>query len=180
MHDFTKYLSPTSIKVGCYEYANWKVRNIDDIRIAIKDGFPLSMHDELEGNQEDYLSLTHECWCDLLSTIKVKDNRSATHIKNIDSARAASCSDNDRSVSIPRKKKARTGFLCNNKGPDNKAPKHHCNQQHCVLCTKSGMPERKYMFHSAEDYYGKRSIQKTIKDGLERPMKKYVIICETV
>ena len=32
------------------------------------------MQDELDDHQEDCCSLTHEDWCDLLSTIKVKYN----------------------------------------------------------------------------------------------------------
>ena len=32
------------------------------------------------------------------------------------------------------------------------------------------MPERKYMLHSSEEYFGKRSDQKSIKDGLGGPM----------
>ena len=32
------------------------------------------MQDELEDNQEEFCSLAHEDLCDLLSTIKVKEN----------------------------------------------------------------------------------------------------------
>ena len=55
------------------------------------------MHDDLEDNQEDYCSLDHEDWCDLLSTIKAKYNRKrvATQIKMIESARAASNYDSN-------------------------------------------------------------------------------------
>ena len=83
------------MKGNGYEADNWKVHDkefsVHDIRVAIKDGLPSSMHDELEDNQEDYRSLDHEDWCDLLSTIKAKYNRKrvATQIKNIESARAA-------------------------------------------------------------------------------------------
>ena len=75
------------------------------------------MQDEFEDHQEDYRSLTYEDWCDLLYTIEVKDERkiSAVHIKKIDSARAASLSDSDESVRIPRKEKANTGALRSNK-----------------------------------------------------------------
>ena len=46
------------------------------------------MRDELENNQEEYHSLPHEYWCDLLSTIEVKYNSkmSETKIEKIDSA----------------------------------------------------------------------------------------------
>ena len=66
-----------------------------DIIVAIKDGLPLSMQYELEDNQEDYRSLTHEYWCDLLYKIEVKDNRKRAFykIKKIATAIAASHSD---------------------------------------------------------------------------------------
>ena len=48
---------------------------MNEIRVDIKDVLPLFIQDELEDNKEDYYSLTHEDWYDLLSTIKVKDNR---------------------------------------------------------------------------------------------------------
>ena len=73
MHDLAKYLSPPSTKGKIYEVANWKVLNqelsVNEIRIAIKDGILPPMQYELEYNQEKYRSLTHEYWCDLLSTI---------------------------------------------------------------------------------------------------------------
>ena len=102
------------------EADNWTVHNQEftasDIRLAVKDRLPSYMQDELEDHPEDYLSLTYEDWCDLLSTIKVKDEskRAASQIKKIASARAAYISDRDESVRIPRKKKARTGVLHSN------------------------------------------------------------------
>ena len=116
---------------------------MNEIRVLIKDRIPSSMQDELEDNQEGYHSLTPEYWSDLLSTIEVKDNRkrAATQIKKIDSARSASNYYSNGSIKIPSKKKAMTGVLRNNKGPNNKAPKHHSTQRHCVLCKKAGMPE---------------------------------------
>ena len=50
------------------------------------------MHDELEDNQEDYHYLAHEDWCDLLYTIKAKDDRkgASNQIKKIVSARSVS------------------------------------------------------------------------------------------
>ena len=126
------------------------------------------MQDELEDNQEDYLYLTHAYWCDLLSTIEVKDirKRAATKIKKIDSSRAASNYDSDGYVSTQSKKKEWTGILCNNKGTNNKAPKHHATHQNCVLCKKAGIPDIKYMPHSSEECFGKSSNQKNIKYGL--------------
>ena len=128
----------------------------------------------MDDRQEDYHSLTHEGWCYLLSTIEVKEDRkrSATQIKKIASARAASISDSDGSVRPLRNKKAiiGAGVLRSNKVPNNKAPNHHGTQRHCVLYNKSGIPEQKYMSHSAEECFGKRANQKTINDGLGGPM----------
>ena len=86
--------------------------------------------------------MNHEYWFDLLSTIEVKYNRkrAATHIKN--NYRVAYLSDSDGYVRIPRKKKARNGVLRNNKGTNNKAPKNHGTQHHCVLCKKAGTLEK--------------------------------------
>ena len=67
------------MKGNGYEADDWKVRNkelyVDEKKVAIKEGLPSSMWDEMEDNQEDNCSLTYEYWCDLLSTIEVKDNR---------------------------------------------------------------------------------------------------------
>ena len=101
---------------------------VSEIRVSIKDRLPSSMQYELYDHQEDYCSLTHEYWCDLLYTIEVKDNRkrSAIHIKKISSDIAAYLSDSDRYVRIPRKEKARlgAGVLQSRKIYHNKAPKH--------------------------------------------------------
>ena len=79
MHDLEKHISNLSIKGGGYEEENWKVCDkefsVHDIWVAIKDWLPSSMQDELEESKEDYCSLANEYWCDLLSTIKTKDNR---------------------------------------------------------------------------------------------------------
>ena len=87
----------------------------------------------------------------------------STQIKKIDYARAASLSDRKKSVSILSKKKEMTGILCSKKGSEKKAHKHHVTQRYCALCKKSGIPERKYMLHSAKDCTGMH----TIKDGME-------------
>ena len=101
MHYLEKYLHPPSMKGKSYEAANWKVRDqeftVSEIRVAIKGRPPSYMQYELDGHQEDYRSLTHEDWCDLLSIIKVEDNRKSTEtqINNIVSSKAASLSDSD-------------------------------------------------------------------------------------
>ena len=170
MHDLDKYLPPPSMKGESAMAANRNVHNQEftasDIRLAIKDGLPKSMRDELDDHPEDYRSLTYEDWCDLLSTIKVKDerNRAANQINKIASYRAASLSDSDKSIRIPRKNNARTGFLRSNKSP-NKAHKHHGIQHFCVLCNKAGSPKRNYMSHSANYCTGMRT-NRTIKYGM--------------
>ena len=72
-HDLAKYLTPPSMRSVSSDSANWTVCNqefrVSEIRLTIKDGIPSSMQDELEDHQEDYQSLTHEDWCDLLYTI---------------------------------------------------------------------------------------------------------------
>ena len=112
--------------------------SVDYIRVAFKDRLSSSMKDELMDNQEDYRSLNHKYWCDLLSTIEVKDirKRAATQIKKIASSRAAYHYDSYRSVRILRKKKSRNGVILSNKGPNNKVHKHHSTYRHCVICKK--------------------------------------------
>ena len=149
MIDLAKYLPPYLIKGERYEADNWKFHDqelmFSEIRVSIKDVLPSSMQDELDNHQEEYCSLTHEYWCDLLSKIKVNYNReiAETHIKKIASDREASLSDSNGSVRIPKKNKARLGdgFLRSNKVHHNKAPKHHGIQRHCVLCKNSGISE---------------------------------------
>ena len=124
------------------------------------------MQDDFENNQEDYCSLTHEDWCEILSTIEVKDNRkmSATQIRKIASAREASHYDRDKSISVPRNKKSRTGALINI--TNRKAPKLHGNQSQLMLLKKAGFPKQKYMLHITEECFGKLSDQNSIRYGL--------------
>ena len=79
MHDLENHPPPHFMKGKSFEAYNWKVGDkelyVHEIRVVIKNGLPSSMQDELEDNQEEYRFLTHEYWCYLLSTIKVKDNR---------------------------------------------------------------------------------------------------------
>ena len=86
---------------------------VSKIRIAIKDGLPSFMQDELEDQPEDYSSFNYEDWCDLLSTIDVKDEskRAAAQINKIDFSRSASLSDINKFVRIPRKNNPRNGVL---------------------------------------------------------------------
>ena len=101
--------------------------------------------------------MAHKYWCDLLSTIKVKDNskRAPTKIKKLATSKAASLSDSDALVRIPRKKKARNGVHFKQQGK--KTPKQHSAHRYCVLCKKAGMPEKKYISHNSEHCFYKRS-----------------------
>ena len=105
--------------------------------------------------------MAYEDWCDLLSTIQVKDDRkrAANQINDITSNRAASLSDSNESVSIMRKNRARLvdGVICSNKVPHKKSPKHHVTQSYCVLCKKAGMTEQDYMLYSSEECTGMRT-----------------------
>ena len=130
MHDLAKHLPPPPMKGGSAEADYWTVRKqkftASEVQLEIKDGLPSSMQDNFEYHPECYHSLTYEYWCELLSTITVKDKRerASSQIKKIASARAASLSDSDKFLRIQRKKKARTGILCSNK-PQKKAHKNH-------------------------------------------------------
>ena len=123
IHNPAKYLPPPQMKRQSVTAANWNVRkeefSTSDLRLAIKDGLPKYMRDELDDHLEDYCSLTYEYWFNLLSTIQVKyeSKGAAVHINNISSAGAASLYDSNKSVRIPNKKKAKTGVLCSNKLP---------------------------------------------------------------
>ena len=94
----------------------------------------------------------------------------ATQINKIPSDRAASHFDSSGYVRIMRNKEAMTGVFCNNKGYNNKAPKHRSNQLRFILCKKARMPELNHMSHSAEDCFGKCSNEQTIIDVLGEPM----------
>ena len=92
MHDLAKYIPPPSMKDESAMSDHWSVRNKDftvsDLRLAIRDGLPKSMRDELDDHTEDYCSLTYEDWCELLSIIEVKYERkiAAVNIKKIASS----------------------------------------------------------------------------------------------
>ena len=94
------------------------------------------MQDELENNHEDYRSILHEDWCDLLYNIEVKDNRKrdTTQIKRLATSKAALVnSDNNESVMVTHKKRVRTGVLTNSKQQGGKIPKHHGTQCYCLI-----------------------------------------------
>ena len=81
----------------------------------------------MDDHPEYYCSLTYEDWCDLLSAIEVKYERKriAGHIKKIAPARSASISDSEKSVRVPRRKKAKTGVLGSHNSPRRAHDRHH-------------------------------------------------------
>ena len=62
MHNLAKYLHPPSMRGKSSKADNCTIRKQEftasDIRLAIKDGLPSSMQDDLEDHPEDYHSLT--------------------------------------------------------------------------------------------------------------------------
>ena len=86
------------------------------------------MQNELEDKDEEYSSILHEEWCDLLSTIEFKDNskRSASHIKRFATSKALSVDYySGISIRVPRKNKESNGVLPDNKHHGENIPKHH-------------------------------------------------------
>ena len=154
---------------------NWSVRNKEfttsDLQLDIKYRVSKTMRDELYDHPEDYRSLTNEYGCDLPSTIEVKyeRKRGAVHIKNIAYARSASLSDNDKSVRIPRRKKANTGVSGSHKPQRRAKYRHHGAHRYCVLFKKAGMPELKSTLYNTEDCTGVRT-KLSIKDGMGGPI----------
>ena len=59
-----QYLTPPSTKGVGYEEDSWEIRdkyfNKDVISVTTKDGIPTFMQDDLDDNQENYSSITHE------------------------------------------------------------------------------------------------------------------------
>ena len=132
MKKLAKYLPPPSIKGGEYNQEDWTARDKElyerEIHVATKDGLPTSMQDEFEDKSEDYCSLTHEKWCNLLSTMEVKDNRkrAAAQINMLATSKSAPVnSDSNSSVTFPCNDKARTGVLPTRKNKGKKNPNHH-------------------------------------------------------
>ena len=77
MHELSNHLTPPSMKGEIALATTWLLRNREfttgDIRLAIRDRLPKSTRDELDDHPEDHINLTYEDWCELLSTIEVKD-----------------------------------------------------------------------------------------------------------
>ena len=73
MHDLYKYLPTPSLKGESAMEDNRNVRNQEftegEVQLAIKDGLPKYMQDEMDDHPEDYSYLTYQYWCDLLSKI---------------------------------------------------------------------------------------------------------------
>ena len=90
-------------------------------------------------------------------------------IKKIASSRAASLSDSDKSLRIPRKKRDEAGVLSSKKSPKRAHSRNHCIQRYCVIYKKSVMPERKYTSHSAKYCTGVHT-NRPINYGMEGPM----------
>ena len=64
------------------------------------------MQDELEDNQKDYFSITHEEWCDLLSTMEVNDNikKAVAQINRLETSKAVPVNyDSNEYVGVPCK-----------------------------------------------------------------------------
>ena len=101
----------------------------------------------MNDHTEAYCSLTYEDCFDLLSTIEIKDERqmAAGHIKKIASVRAASLSNSDKLVRVPKRNKAKTSVSDYHKSPRRAHYRHHGSHRYCVLFKKEVMPERKYM-----------------------------------
>ena len=127
--------------------------------------------DELDDHPKNYRYLTYKEWCELLSTIKVKDERkiASVHIKKIDSARSASLSDSKESARIPRIQKDKTVASRSHKTPRRAHDRHHGTQRYCVIFKKSGIPECKYASHSTKDCTGVHT-KGSIKDGIVGPI----------
>ena len=75
----------------------------------------------MEDKNEYYCSILHEDWCDLLSTMEVKNNkkRAVAQINRLATSKVAPVNyDTYDSIMLPIKKKARTGALpsCKNHG----------------------------------------------------------------
>ena len=131
LHYLAKYLSPPSTKGVSFESASWDVRDKEfsnkAIRVATKGRLSLSILDELEDNRKDYCSILHEEWCDLLSTIEVKENRkkASDQIKRLlFSKEAPIIYDSDESIRVPHKNKSRTGVLTERKQHRKNMSKH--------------------------------------------------------
>ena len=89
MHNLAKYRAPPLMKVREYNQANWSVHEKqsyeNDIHVETRYVLPTSIQDEINDKIQEYFSITHKEWCDLLSTVEAKDNRkrAAAQIKRL-------------------------------------------------------------------------------------------------
>ena len=125
----------------------------------------------MDDHPEDYITLTYEDWCELLSNIKVKYERKrpAGHIKKIVSARVASLIDSNKSAGVPRRNRAKAGVLNSHKYPRRAHGRNHGAHHYCELCKKAGIPDRKYMSHSTKDCTGGHT-KCSIRDEMGGPI----------
>ena len=114
------------------------------------------MQDELEDNPEEYHSIAHEYWCDLLYTIEVKENRKrdATQINRLETSTVASNYNSNESVRVLCMNRLRTGVINNRKHQGGNTPKKQSAHRYYILKKKEGMPGRNYISHSTEDCLG--------------------------
>ena len=114
--------------------------------------------------------MNNEDWCELLSTIKVKDNRkrAATQIKIIETSIEGSHYNSDECIRALCNKRARNCVLCKKQGEN---IKHHGVHHYCVLCNKSGMSERSIFFIELKTILEKVQTRSLSKMDLEDPLE---------
>ena len=118
MHELDKYLTNLSTKGNMYDQTNCKVCDQyfteDAIRVSTKIGIPTYMQDDMEDKDAYFISLSHEEWQGLLSTLEDKENIKSTayQIKKLVRQKIVVVYyDIDMSLKVPHKKKARTEVL---------------------------------------------------------------------
>ena len=84
--------------------------------------------------------------------------RDGAQIKRLAIHKAATESSIEERIRFPRKKKTRTGIILDRK-TIRKPPNHGVTQFYCVLCNMYGMNQWKYMSHSYDICFVKRSDQ---------------------
>ena len=172
MHDLSKYLSTPLMKGDIHNSDNWDVCNKglyeNEIRIPIKERLSSFIQDGLEDNEEEYIYLDHKDWCDLLSTIEVKDNRkiNATQIKRLATSTETSNYDSHESIMVKRKKRVSTSVITSRKQQGEKTPKYHGIHRYCALFKKEVIHKQKYISHSFENCFVKCSDQQSPKEVL--------------
>ena len=117
MHYISKYLPPTSKKGDLYHQEDWRLVNRDlteyNICVDTKDVPSQSMYDETEDKYRYYYNLSHESWCDLLSTLDAKENSNGAdaQIKRISRHKYDPEYSSEEILRVPHKRKAITGVL---------------------------------------------------------------------